>query len=201
MDRLLHTIRQRLSEKLQQRVDPEDILQSAWISFFEGNFEVQTEDQLLGLITQICVQKTRDAARWHDAAKRRVALQMSGADLEKGRKPHPMHRERIGAGEEAFDEPFFEHDSVVDEDSVRLMAAGASPVHGSMLLELLERLPESMRNILVLKLKGMTDAEIAEKLGFTRRTVVRRLSLIRTWLSNELRCARDHVEDSTKLSR
>jgi DNA-directed RNA polymerase specialized sigma24 family protein len=51
---------------------------------------------------------------------------------------------------------------------------------------LLERLgTDSLRQVAVLRMEGLTGDEIAAKLGCARRTVVRQLSLIRRTLAEK----------------
>ncbi len=73
-DRLLVLARRRISQRLASRVDPEDILQSVFRTFFvrlkEGQFVFQDEDDLCKLLMRITVHKTLRQVAFHKAAKR-----------------------------------------------------------------------------------------------------------------------------------
>jgi RNA polymerase sigma-70 factor (ECF subfamily) len=75
-DRLIALARSRLSEKLSQRVDPEDVLQSAYRSFFagvrDGRYALERGGDLWQLLVSITLHKLRDQVKHHEAAKRAV---------------------------------------------------------------------------------------------------------------------------------
>ncbi len=71
VERLTVLVRRRLSPRLASRMDPEDILQSAYRSFFDGlgrgAFEVQGADELWGLLAAITLHKLCRKAAYHRA--------------------------------------------------------------------------------------------------------------------------------------
>ena len=74
VDRLMTLARRRLSQRLASRVDPEDIVQSAFRSFFarakEGRFVFAEQDDLCKLLVRITLHKTLRQVAFHKAAKR-----------------------------------------------------------------------------------------------------------------------------------
>lgn len=186
MKQLVGLIRTNLSDKVQQRVDPEDVLQSVWISFFRTDFDIANSNQLFSLLAKITLRKTTDAARRHTAQKRNASEEASGELLDNGRKPSAATPMRVTPGTEVATAPRYEHEALLDEDTTRLMAKGATPEHALSAFETMERMPEELRAILVLKMQNYTDSQVAAELGCTRRTVSRRLNVIREWMLNEL---------------
>src|SRR5438552_1028412 len=77
VERLLGLARRRLGHKISSRVDPEDVLQSVFRTFFQraraGRFEVEDEDDLCKLLVQITVHKTLRKIAAETAAKRNPA--------------------------------------------------------------------------------------------------------------------------------
>jgi DNA-directed RNA polymerase specialized sigma24 family protein len=73
----------------------------------------------------------------------------------------------------------------------QLAASGPSPEFAAMMAEqcraLLDALPDdSLRQVAISRMEGYSNDEIAEQLGCARRTVARRLDLIRqTWMAEQ----------------
>ena len=73
----------------------------------------------------------------------------------------------------------------------RIAAQGPSPEFAAMMAEECRRLldsleDDSLRQVALSRMEGYNNDEIAEQLGCARRTVARRLDLIRkTWLATE----------------
>ena len=73
----------------------------------------------------------------------------------------------------------------------QIAAGGPSPEFAAMMAEECRRLldaldDDSLRQVAVSRMEGYNNDEIAEQLGCARRTVARRLDLIRkTWLATE----------------
>jgi tRNA A-37 threonylcarbamoyl transferase component Bud32 len=80
-DRLLALARTRLSKRLAQRLDPEDILQSVYRSFFtrvrDGRLLVAEDHDLWPLLATITIKKVRRQAIRQQAAKRDARLESS----------------------------------------------------------------------------------------------------------------------------
>src|SRR5262249_7310122 len=72
--RLIGLARGRLHARLRQRVDPEDVVQSAYKSFLillgGGGFAAESWESLWGLLTLITLRKCADRARYHRAGCR-----------------------------------------------------------------------------------------------------------------------------------
>src|SRR6516164_5451649 len=74
VDRLLALARRRISQRLASRVDPEDIVQSVFRTFFvrlkAGQYQINDQDDLCKLLMRITVHKTLRQVAYHQAAKR-----------------------------------------------------------------------------------------------------------------------------------
>ena len=156
---LVELARRRLDARVLQKVDPEDVLQSVFRSFFArlpsgqlGGFDGW--DNLWAVLAVITLRK---CGRWTDyfhAARRDVRREVAAA----------------GPGEPAAGG-----------------AAGApTPEEAAMLAETVERLMRCLggrhREVLALRLQGHTPPEISGRLGCTERTVYRVLERVRQWL-------------------
>jgi RNA polymerase sigma factor (sigma-70 family) len=156
VERLVALARRRLSQRLASRVDPEDIVQSVFRTFFgrvkAGQFHVEHQDDLCKLLVRITVHKTLRQVEFHKAAKRDVTA-------EAGQDDEPQERLR------------------------ELLTREPSPDAAAVFLDQLEHflsgLKPQERQILELRLQGYSNEEIAEKLGTYDRKVRRILERIR----------------------
>ncbi len=152
---------------LRHKVDPEDVVQSAYKSFFfrygAGNVELANWNSLWGLLTLITVRKCAERATYHRAERRNAAREVSprvndesGPWLEPlGREPTPLEA------------------AVLTETIQQLLAA----------------LDEDERPVLELSLQGYSTREISDKLGRAERTV----RLLREGIRHQLeRMQREH---------
>lgn len=136
---------------LRRRVEPEDVVQSAYKSFFvrygEGHVELVNWNSLWGLLTLITVRKCAERAAFHHAERRDAAREVSAPP-----------------GEEAA--PWLE-----------AFGREPTPLEAAELTEAVERLfaglDEDERPILEMSLQGYTVREIGERLGRAERTVRR----------------------------
>lgn len=148
---------------LADRVDPEDIVQSVFRTFFRraarDGYDVPEGDDLWKLFLVIALNKIRGAAAFHRAARRDVG-RTARLDPERGQDPA----------------------STNPSDDHRLLSL--------VIEESLEKLPESSREIVRLRVECYEVAEIAERTGRSKRTVERVLQRFR----DQLRAALD-VED------
>jgi RNA polymerase sigma-70 factor, ECF subfamily len=134
---------------LRHKVDPEDVVQSAYKSFFvrygSGNLEVVNWNSLWGLLTLITVRKCAERAAYHRAERRDAAREVASPP---------------GAEAAPWQEPF---------------GREPTPLEAAVLSETIERLllglDEDERPVLELSLQGFTTREIAERLGRAERTV------------------------------
>jgi RNA polymerase sigma factor (sigma-70 family) len=159
--RLIVLARGRLSPKLRQKVDAEDVLQSVFHSFFAryaaGQFSVPDWDSLWGLLTGITLRKCARRAEHFQAARRDV------------RREAPPATDSAQGWEAWAREPTPEEATLMTE-TVR---------------ELLDRLEPREREMVALSLQGFSAAEISEKIGWGERTVQRILARIRKRLERE----------------
>jgi RNA polymerase sigma-70 factor (ECF subfamily) len=147
--RLLGLARRRLGALLRHRVDPEDVVQSAYKSFFRragaGKLEVGDWDGLWGLLALITLRKCADRAAYHTAECRDATREVVG----------------IGEGgvywEAASREP-------TPPDAVLLTEA---------VLHLFQDLAEDERPVIELSLQGYSAQEISQELGRAERSVRR----------------------------
>jgi len=172
-DRLVRLARARLltSRLPSAEADEEDAALSAFDSFcagaVRGRFpQLADRDDLWRLLVLITARKVQAQGRRHRRRKRGGGLVRSEADLPDGGQ---------GAGAEGLDD---------------LAGVVPTPEFAAMVAEecrlLLDSLgDESLRRVALARMGGYTDDEIAERLGCARRTVARRLDLIRkTWLAS-----------------
>lgn len=150
MGRLTALARARLSPRLSARTDPEDVVLSAYRSFFvaarEGQFTLARSGDLWRLLVAITLHKLYRQVRRHEAASRSVDLETYNIDSELlSQEPRP--EEVVGVADE---------------------------------LEcLFSRLDPFARRVLELRLQDRTLAAIAEMTGRSERTVRRTLTDIR----------------------
>ncbi len=163
--RLTALARSRLNQELVRHVDPEDIVQSAFRSFFrragDGNYSVKAPGDLWRLLATITVNKLRHQRDHHLAEKRSVQREDSAGSnpdgVANGQKVHEV-------------EP-------TDTDVLALLEE---------LTHILEPLEPRQREIVVLRLESWTIAEIAAEVNRTERTVRRVLARVRTILDQRL---------------
>jgi RNA polymerase sigma-70 factor (ECF subfamily) len=148
--RLIALASRQFETRLRHKVDLEEVVQSAYESFFlryeKGQYELASWDGLWGLLAIITLRKCSSRREYLKAARRDPARELNG-------RAHTS-----GLCWEAVDR-------------------GPSPDHAAVLTETVERLlnrfdpPE--RAIVELSLQGYTTPEIADRLGRSRRTVRR----------------------------
>jgi RNA polymerase sigma-70 factor (ECF subfamily) len=151
-DRLIALARARLDPRTRRKVDPEDVVQSAYRSFFTrydaGRIDVATWDELWSLLTVITVRKCANQVAHFRAQCRDVAGEIA-AD----------------ARADAWDAL----GAAIDREPTASEAA--------MLVETVEQLLRGLdcddRSIIELSLQGYSVTEISAQLGFAERTVRR----------------------------
>lgn len=151
--RLLDLARRNLPERVRQRVDPEDVVQSVYRSFFqrlnEGRFSFEESGDVWRLLAAMTFQKVRRASRFHRQQRRDVRRELP---LDAGGNAGNCDHRAIEAG---------------PEDVAALYEC---------LESLLTRLPAKYREIIVLRLEGDSLDQIARKVNRSRRTVFRALA-------------------------
>src|SRR6516162_1993536 len=95
--RLMALAHRHIGAGLRHKVDPEDVVQSAYKSFFfrygAGNLEVVNWKSLWGLLTLITVRKCAERAAYHRADRRDAAREISMAGSPAARWQDPLDRE------------------------------------------------------------------------------------------------------------
>ena len=134
---------------LRHKVDPEDVVQSAYKSFFvrydAGKLDVVNWNSLWGLLTLITVRKCAERAAYHRAECRNAAREVSLRSRADARSwLEPFGREPMP------------HEATVLNETLE---------------QLLGRLRADERPILEMSLLGHTTREISEHLGRAERTV------------------------------
>ncbi|MSQ97502.1 MAG: sigma-70 family RNA polymerase sigma factor [Gemmataceae bacterium] len=157
-ERLIAVAAARLSEKLARRVDPEDVVQSAYRSFFvrarRGGYVLRRSGDLWRLLVGITLHKLHHQAERHTAGKR------------------AMNKEQ---GMVASDES-------ADGLMELIQAREPTPLEAATLADevenVLRQLEPHQRPILELRLQGHNQAEIAKELQCSERTVRRILDKV-----------------------
>jgi len=160
--RLIALARSRLPAHMSQRFDPEDVVQSAYRSFFararEGRFDIQPGNDLWQLLVGITVHKLQHQVRRNTADKRAVF------------REQPLEANVAGPDEGAL--PLFAHEP--------------SPIEAVTLIDeveqLMARLDPLQRRILELRLQGYDREEIAGEIGRSEVTVRRVLKQVQQQL-------------------
>jgi RNA polymerase sigma factor (sigma-70 family) len=167
LSRLTALARTRLSPKMRRRVDPEDVVQSAYRSFFrnaaDDKYVLERSGDLWRLLAAIMMNKLHGQVEYHTAKKRAIGKEES----------------MLVAGDGST--------SIVNPGA---FAKQPSTTEMLGLTEELERtmaeLPASQRRILELRLQGHSVEEIAEDIDRSERTVRRALENIRNMLAQRL---------------
>lgn len=160
--RLTSLARSRLSPRLAGRVDPEDIVQSVYRSFFvearEGRYRLGRGGDLWRLLAAITKHKVLRQVRHQGAARRSVEVEL------------PVDQ--------------------VDAQRMRVRRLDPTAEDAAELADELERLfsllDPSGRRVLELRLQGLQISEIAEDTGRSERTVRRSLARIRELMAGRL---------------
>lgn len=158
--RLIGLARSHLDVRLQHKIEPEDVVQSVYRSFFlrYGN-ELAPEQGIEGLwplLTLITVRKCADRVRYYQAERRKISREAGGGGED---CPVPW-QEAVGR------EPTPEHAAVLAET----------------LQDLLSGLDADERPIIELSLQGYTTQEVSERLGRAERSVRRLRERVRKQL-------------------
>jgi RNA polymerase sigma-70 factor (ECF subfamily) len=159
--RLLALARSRLDGQIRRKLDPDDVVQSVFRSFFtrvaDDQWDLNSWDSLWGLLAQITVRKCGHKAEFFQAGVR---------DIRKEVAARP--------------------DTDSSAPGLEPPAEDPTPSAVAMLAEtvehLLRGLEERDRRIVELSLQGNTAPEIGNQVGCTERTVYRVLERVRNQL-------------------
>jgi RNA polymerase sigma-70 factor (ECF subfamily) len=146
---LIALARRRVEGGLRHKVDPEDVVQSAYKSFFaryrDAKLEMGHWDGLWGLLTVITLRKCSERFAYHRAARRDAAREA----------PAPAAKEGAAWLEPLGREP--------------------TPLEAAQLCETVDRLlaglDDDERAVVELSLQGYKTREISSQLGRAERTV------------------------------
>jgi RNA polymerase sigma-70 factor (ECF subfamily) len=156
--RLIALARGRLGSRVRQKVDPEDVAQSVFRSFFarqaNGQFALEDWDGLWGLLTLLTLRKCHRQYERFTAGCRDMRREVSA--------PSPAD----GSG-------------VVWEAIAREPTPADAAVLTELVDALMRPLEERERQILELRLQGYAVPEIGATVGRTERTVHRVLERVR----------------------
>jgi RNA polymerase sigma-70 factor (ECF subfamily) len=142
-------------------VDPEDVAQSVFKSFFnrqrQGEYDLSSWDNLWSMLVAITLHKCGHRVEYYRAACRDVAREEAPVNSD----------ESVHAFEALADDP--------------------APSQAAMLAELTQQILSGLnddreRQIFALSLEGHTPVQISEQVGRTERTVQRTLARIRAKL-------------------
>lgn len=158
VNRLVAFARTRLSAKLAQRVDPEDVVQSVYRSFFirarDGQYTLDDSGDLWRLLATITINKLHKQVEFHTAQKRAM-----------DREQAPQADDSLGG--------------VMPE----LLAREPSPDEAMVAVEelhvVMQKLTPLQRRMLELYLQGYSVAEVAGAVDRSERAVRRLLALVR----------------------
>jgi RNA polymerase sigma factor (sigma-70 family) len=163
--RLVGLAREKLRTARRRATDEEDIVQNAFYSFFRGisrgRFpQLNDRDNLWRLLVVITARKALD-----QIAHERSQKQGGGTLLGES---------QISSKRADWDDAAIEQ-VVGEEPTPEFAAQVAEQYH--RLLEMLG--DETLRQVAVWKMEGLTNDEVAERLDCSRRTVARKLDTIR----------------------
>ena len=168
--RLVALARRKLRAARRRAADEEDVVQSAFHSFFKGVARgrfprLNDRDNLWRLLVVITARKALDQLA-HDHARRRGGCAVRG--------------ELRISSEEGWDDAALEQ--VVGDEPTPEFAAQVAEEYERLLGRLADG---TLCRIAVWKMEGLTDDEVAGRLGCSRRTVARKLDTIRVIWSEE----------------
>lgn len=154
---LITVARGRLSDRLRQKVDPEDVVQSVFKSFFvrqaDGQFTLENWNSMWGLLVRITMRKCNRWSERFNADRRSLANETSPVETSDSR-----------AGWEA-------------------VSREPSPSEAMVLAETIDKLLDGLeageREMVALRLQGHTVPEISDKVQRSQRSVERILERVR----------------------
>jgi RNA polymerase sigma-70 factor (ECF subfamily) len=173
-ERLIALAHRRLSDRMALRIQPEDVVQSVYCSFFvgarDGRYVLQRSGDLWKLLVAITVHKLQRQFKRHNAQKRAV-----------------QKERRLEVGDS------------VDGLPVQVLGRDPLPEEAVTLTDTLEQVMRKLeplqRRIVELRLQGYGVGEIADEISRCRPTVRRVLDRVKKML------AQQYIEPSANLDR
>ena len=145
------------SDALARKVDPEEIVQSVFRTFFrraaQGHYVVPDGEEIWKLLLVMALNKVRAAGAFHRAAKRDMRLTSGGQSFERA----------------------LESESTPDDSALTVLRM--------VVADLLEGLPEPHRRMIELRIEGHEVVEIAQEIQRSKRSVERVLQEFRNRLN------------------
>lgn len=166
---LRSVVRRHLSSVARREFDSEDLVQSAFRSLFSRLRQYEKVDDRSGLWHLLMLIARNKAT---NTLRKRIRLKRAAHELVEPGETSPQ---------------FEPHDAALSPDQ---QIEALDELH-----HVLESLPRDLRQIAIWKLEGRTNAEIAELTSASRRTVERKLELIRHTLAERLTRDVDDVCD------
>lgn len=149
----------RTAEDLKSRIDPEDIVQSVFRTFFRraarGEYEVPEGEELWKLFLVIALNKVRSVGAFHHAALRDARNTTHGSNLDESSSNTSDDEESLNVLRLTIDD----------------MLCGLRPGH---------------RDVITLRIEGHDVTTIAAKTGRAKRSVERLLQEFRNALAAQL---------------
>jgi RNA polymerase sigma-70 factor (ECF subfamily) len=160
VSRLLGVAKRRIGERMNSRLDPEDVVQSVFRTFFtrlkNDQFEIVEEDDLSKLLVRITLHKTLRQIAYHRAARRDPNQETPQGDVSRNDILQVMTKEPTPETVVTF----------IDQ-----------------LDHFLARLSPEEQQILMMRLQGSSTDEIAKQLNSYDRKVRRVLERVRALAS------------------
>ena len=159
---LLRLAENNLHDRLRRRVDPEDVVQSAFRTIFRrlqgGEFSFETDDDLWQLLCAVTLNKSRQQARRHTQQKRSLDQEIY---LDGTANPPGLPSTQPTPDDAATLIDLVEHflDSATDEEE---------------------------RTVIVMKLDELSNEEIAHQMQRSERTIRRILARLRSRMASML---------------
>jgi RNA polymerase sigma-70 factor (ECF subfamily) len=162
--RLIGLARVHLGDRLRQKVDPEDVVQSVYksvlVRYTDAAVTSEDWEALWGLLTLITIRKCADRVRYHSAECRDLHREAAACcSAQSGSSWHQV-QDREPSPDEAL-------------------------ILAEIVEELLADLSEGERAIVELTLQGYSTEEISQQLGRAERSVRRIRERVRTQLGQQ----------------
>ena len=156
VDKLLRVASQRISNRFRAKIAPEEIVQSVFVSFFRRHanreFQFENWNELWALLLRITVRKCVDRIAEFQTLKRDV------------RREHVQQESTVPPTHAVAARGPTAEEIAIFEESID---------------HLFNRLSETQRKIVVMRLQGMSNLEISQSIHRTERTVYRMLNQIK----------------------
>jgi RNA polymerase sigma-70 factor (ECF subfamily) len=161
---LIELARRQLPQRVRGRLDPEDVVQSVYHSFFrrlnDGRFKFDDSHDVWRLLAAMTFHKVQNAVKHHQQQRRDV------------RRDFPLAVDEVSAKDEVG-----QPNTPQTEDLAHLF---------NCLEQLLKALPDRYREIVIRRLEGDSIEAIAERVQRSRRTVLRVLAHLQELAAQQL---------------